>query len=207
MSQPKEETECIVRCVIRDGPQLESLVRHLTDMFGAGMEMDTFHERLLFVPHNDPGNMNVIHRESSIGIEYMAEKETCTVKYYGAPISVNEVPGLHVEVVGVTRVTASINIRRTLLKTGFTIKADYAQKGLKFLTRQESQTVCISRPYNASLIDERVYREGVASWDSLPGPFPFGRDYLLEMRRTVDPISTPEDVLGEFRALLDKLIT
>jgi len=208
MSPPKEDVQCIVRCVVRDGAQLESVVRQLTEMYGQGEETDTFHERLVFVPHNEAGNLNVIHRESLVGLEYPAEKEMCTVKYYGAPVNVpGECGGLVVEAVTVTEVAASTNIRRTLLKTGFKVKADYAEKGLRFRTRRETQLVNITRPYNASLIEDRLYKEGIASWDSLPGAFPFGRDYLFEIRQYAGFNQTPEEVISEARALVDRLIT
>ena len=209
MSQePKTDVECIVRCVVRDGAQLEAVVRHLTEMFGQGEEIDVFHERLVFVPHNEAGNLNVIHRESLIGIEYPAEKETCTVKYYGAPVNVTqEVGGTVIEAFTVTEVRSTTNIRRTLLKTGFKVKADYAEKGLRFRTRRESQVVSISRPYNASLIEDRLYRECIASWDSLPGSFPFGRDYLFEIRQYVGSSRVTDEVVAEALALVHRLIT
>ena len=208
MSAPKTDVECILRCVVRDGPQLEAVVRHLTEMFGQGEEIDVFHERLVFVPHNEAGNLNVIHRESLIGIEYPAEKDTCTMKYYGAPVNImGESGGVMVEAYTVTEVAATTNIRRTMLKTGFKVKADYAEKGLRFHTRRESQVVSITRPYNASLIEERLYKECTASWDSLPGSFPFGRDYLFEIRQYVGSTQTPDEVVAEARALVNRLIT
>jgi hypothetical protein len=207
MSGPKEDIECVIRCVVRDGQQLETVVRALTETFGQGEEIDIFHERLVFVPHNEVGNLNVINRESVICIEYLAEKESCSVKYMGAPVNLKETSGLHVEATSVSQVVATTNIRRTLLKTGFTVTSDYAEKGLRFRTRRDAQTISITRPYNASLIEDRVYRERIASWDSLPGAFPFGRDYLLELSQLTGSTHTPEEALSELQAMLDRLVT
>ena len=68
--------ECTVRRVICEGPELERLVRRLAELFGGGEELDCFFERLVFTPHNDAANMNFLHRESVVGIEYMAEKDS-----------------------------------------------------------------------------------------------------------------------------------
>ena len=207
MSAPKEDIECVVRCVVREGQQLETVVRTLTDIYGQGEEIDIFHERMVFVPHNEAGNLNVINRESVIGIQYLAEKETCSVKYIGAPVNLKETVSPHVEATSVCQVVATTNVRRTLLKTGFKVTSDYAEKGLRFRTRRDSQLISITRPYNACLIEDRLYRERIASWDSLPGPFPFGRDYLLELRQLIGSVITPEEALSELQALLDRLVT
>jgi hypothetical protein len=192
--------------VVREGPELEAVVGRLAELFGQGQEIDSFFERLVFTPHNDAGNMNFVHRESVVGIEYMAEKDVCELKYYGAPVILkNKIEGC-IDVVTVTPVTASTNVRRTLLKAGFAVKADYGKKGLRFKTRRETQEIVISRPYNATLIDERLYMDGTASWESLAGPFPFGQDYLLEIRQNVTGISTAEDVISELHNLGNQLV-
>jgi hypothetical protein len=198
--------ECTLRRVVCEGTELERVVRRLAELFGQGEESDCFFERLVFIPHNDAGNMNVVHRESVVGIEYTAEKDFCELKYFGAPVVLkNPIEG-SVDVVTVTSVTASTNVRRTLLKTGFVVKADHAKKGLRFKTRIQSQEIIISRPYNASLIEERVYQDGIASWDSLAGPLPFGQNYLLEIRQNVLGTFTPEEIVNGLHDLANQLV-
>jgi len=201
--------ECTIRRVVREGSELENIVRKLAELFGQGEEVDVFVERLVFSPYNEAGNMNLVHRESLVGIEYMVGKDVCNLTYYGAPVILASMPSSDKagDAFTVTSVEASTNVRRTLLKAGFVVKADHAKKGLRFKTRRLSQEILISRPYNASLMEEKLYREGMANWESLAGGFPFGQNYLLELKQNVLGASTPEDVVRELQDLANKLET
>ena len=155
----------IYRRVI-DQSNFSKCVSKLVECFGVGEQIDEFRERYLFVPQNEVGNMNYIHRNILVEIVYASDGSCCVYQLSetadGSTVACNSL----------------WNIRRMFMKAGFKIIGDFAQKGLRFNTRNDGTCIVISRPYNAVLACENT------TWNSLPGPLPFGNDYLIEVTQT-----------------------
>lgn len=190
---------CTHRTVVKDGDQLRSVLSRLTELCGPPEEAELFQELFLFTPLCDANNMNLIKREIKVEIKYKASvPRVCQISHSGAPLE--KFP----QAATVTETEASANVRRTFLKAGFLVKADHAQKGLLFKTRN-NQKIALTRPYNATLRTEALYQTGAAAWDALPGAFPFGSDYLLEITQNTGSEATVQVIIQGLKALVDKL--
>ena len=197
-----ESTEVILRLIVKGGDQLQRLVNSLTSVYGRGTEVDMFQEELVFKPIQERGNMNYVNRDVLVELEYSGGG--VVVKHIGS--SLTELKDLPVGARAFNVVKTSVsegNIRRLFLKSGFILKSDFAKKGIRFISRT-GLTICLSRPYNASLGLDQTYMTGITCWETLTGPFPLGQDYLLEISGNTKYQAGAEDLVREINALREQ---
>ncbi len=194
--------------VIKDGAQLQELVKQLTARYGDSTEEDSFDEHLVFKPFNEVGNMNYVIRDTNVSIRYSAKTpDTCSITYYGAPVDnpyLAKFPFL--TALSARSTDADCNVRNILMKSGFQRKADFAKKGIKFSTRMKDQYIVLSRPYNAMLNLEKLNTMGSVVWSNISGSFPFKLDYLLEINQTIKSIEELENACDSLNNLVSSLI-
>lgn len=200
-----EVVEVVFRSVVMGGEELNHLVSRLAALYGPGSEIDILEETLVFHPQKDTGNMNYINREVTVTCEYRSDSFS-TIKHIGSSIPIIAPTAADEEFqaynVRISR-ASNINIRRTFLKAGFSLRNDFAKKGLEFVSRIKGLTVFLSRPYNANLLEASLYLDGAPSWETLPGPLPFESDYLLEVKHLIQAQSDVDASV----ALIQKLVS
>ena len=173
------------RCIVRGAESLNKLVNILNDLYGSSEEVDTLEERFIFSPKEEAGNLNVINRETNMILLY--DKNNVVVQHVVSTVPYNKPLPISgsIEVFGMRQSQASnANLRRLFRRCGFTLKSDFAKKGLRFQSRHDLEIV-LTRPYNIEFNERTAYETGVPSWDNKGGAPPLGPDYLLEMRKII----------------------
>jgi hypothetical protein len=190
------------RSVIKGGESLSRLFNALTDLYGQGTDVDHLEERLIFKPMEQSGNMNFINKDSLMIMHY--EKNRIVVQHVvsslpsGKPL---------IEVLAVRQSGASnLNLRRMLIRSGFRVKSDFAKKGLQFNTRHDGIEVILTRPYNCELKGSSSYESGIPAWNNLGGSFPFGSDYLIELKKMINNQSELDACIQSITDLHSKLV-